>query len=291
MYRTKIVRRIAVVSCSLLALSSCTVYSERDRLQQQNDSLLVAHAQLESEINGYFETLNDISDNLDRVKQIEGIMSQPMPEGVKQDPTQSINNSINTITQIISDNNKKIAELSKKMKNSSFKISQLEKNLSMLTSENERLSAEVASFRSQLAERDQTIAAQSLSIAALNDSTTALLSQVNSANQKIDDQTEQIYTAWYVFGTTRELRAQGIIAKSGNAVRSLLKGDFNQEYFVKIDTREVTEIPLYSKRAKLLTTHPTDSYILEKQNGLYTLRITDRDAFWSVSRYLVIDID
>lgn len=277
--------------CIALAMASCTVYSERDRLQQQNDSLLVAHAQLESEINNYFETLNDISDNLDRVKQLEGIISQTPAEGVEQDPSVSINNSINTISQIISDNNQKIADLSKRYKNSRFKISQLEKSITTLTSENQRLTAQVNGMVEQLAERDQVIASQSLSLAALNDSAHALSSRMRTAEKIISTQDETLNTAWYVFGTTRELKAQGIIAKYGAVNKSLLKGEFNQDYFVKIDIREVLEIPLYSKRAKMLTTHPNDSYILEKLDGQYTLRITNPTEFWSVSRYLVIDID
>lgn len=291
MITTKTFKYVAVAAVSAFAFSSCTVYSERDKLREQNDSLRVAHAQLETEINSYFETLNDISDNLDKVKQIEGILSQPSAEGVAQNPVTDINSSIATISDIIKDNNKKIAEMSKKMKNSRFKIKQLEKNLAKLTSENEQMASQIVVLHEQLSTRDQTIASQSLAIAALNDSAAALANQISSANSKINSQTEQIYTGWYVFGTTRELKAQGIIGKSGSASRSLLKGDFNQEYFVRVDTRQVTEIPLYAKRAKILTTHPADSYLLEKVDGLYTLRITDTNTFWSVSNYLVIDID
>lgn len=280
----------AAVVASFL-LTSCTVYTERDKLREQNDSLKIAHVQLESEINSYFETLNDISDNLNKVKQIEGIITMPSSDGISQDLSLDINNSISTISDIIKDNNAKIAELTKKMKNSSVKIKQLEKNLVKLTSENERLAAEITSLQSQLLSRDQTIASQNLSIAALSDSAAVLSRKVTAATSLANEQDEQLHTAWYVFGTTRELRAQGIIGKSGLSSRSLLKGEFNQDYFVKVDTRNVTEIPLYSKKAKLLTTHPDGSYTLEKQDGLYTLTITQPQQFWSVSNYMVIDID
>ena len=291
MKSNKFIKKAAITPILALAFVSCTVYSERDRLQEQNDSLLVTQHQLESEIDNYFETLIDISNNLDRVKQLEGIISQGTNEGVDQDPTSSISDNINLISQIISENNKKIAELSKKYKNSTLRITQLEKTIAALTSDNERLTAEINSMIGQLSERDQIIASQSLSIAALNDSTYHLTNKMQSAERQLDNQDELINTAWYVFGTSRELKAQGIIAKYGTATKTLLKGEFNKDYFVKIDIRNVSEIPLYSRRAKLLTTHPADSYILEKTDGLYTLRITDTADFWSVSRYLVIDID
>jgi hypothetical protein len=48
---------------------------------------------------------------------------------------------------------------------------------------------------------------------------------------------------------------------------------------------------LYSKRAELLTTHPAGSYELVKDaKGQLTLKITNPTEFWSVSRYLVIQV-
>ena len=48
---------------------------------------------------------------------------------------------------------------------------------------------------------------------------------------------------------------------------------------------------LYSKRSELLTTHPTGSYELVKDDkGQLTLKITNPAEFWSVSRYLVIQV-
>ena len=50
-------------------------------------------------------------------------------------------------------------------------------------------------------------------------------------------------------------------------------------------------IPLYSKKVNLLSNHPANSYSLDKDaNGFYTLRITNTNAFWSSSRYLVVQV-
>ena len=67
--------------------------------------------------------------------------------------------------------------------------------------------------------------------------------------------------------------------------------DFNKDYFTQIDIRTDKEIKLYSKRAELLTTHPAGSYELVKDaKGQLTLKITNPSQFWSVSRYLVIQV-
>ena len=65
----------------------------------------------------------------------------------------------------------------------------------------------------------------------------------------------------------------------------------NLGYLTKADMRELTTINTYAKSAKLLTTHPENSYSLEKDsNKQYILTIKDAVAFWSISKYLVIQV-
>ena len=48
---------------------------------------------------------------------------------------------------------------------------------------------------------------------------------------------------------------------------------------------------MYSKSADVLTTHPAGSYALEKDDkDQLVLKITNPKDFWSVSRYLVIQV-
>jgi hypothetical protein len=71
----------------------------------------------------------------------------------------------------------------------------------------------------------------------------------------------------------------------------VLQHDFNKNYFVRIDARNTKSIPLYSSHAKILTNHPKSSYTLEKENGNFVLLIVDTDEFWSVSKYLVVEVE
>jgi hypothetical protein len=119
-----------------------------------------------------------------------------------------------------------------------------------------------------------------------------LTSDVNTLHKMTDQQQElieqqvlQLNAAWYVYGTAKELKDQNIL-KSGKVFSST---DFNKNYFTEIDVRDDKVFPLYAKHAKLLTTHPEGSYELSSdEDKQLTLSIVDVDAFWSVSRYLVI---
>ena len=94
-------------------------------------------------------------------------------------------------------------------------------------------------------------------------------------------------------GTKKELKDQKILSGSGLFKKgSVLKdGDVNKDYFTQVDIRTTKEIKLYSKDADILTTHPTGSYALEKDDkDQLTLKITNPKEFWSVSKYLVIQV-
>ena len=60
---------------------------------------------------------------------------------------------------------------------------------------------------------------------------------------------------------------------------------------LKVDIRYDKGNQVVFKSAKLLTNHPAGSYKLEKDNkGQYVLHITAPETFWSVSKYLVIQV-
>jgi hypothetical protein len=119
-----------------------------------------------------------------------------------------------------------------------------------------------------------------------------LKSETTNQKSTIQDQDATIHTAWYVFGTRSELKEQKIITSQGLFKPSrVLESDFNKNYFVRIDARKTKSIPLYSSRAKILTNHPKNSYTLEKQDGSFTLLINNTADFWSISKYLVIEVD
>ena len=90
-----------------------------------------------------------------------------------------------------------------------------------------------------------------------------------------------------MFGTKKELKEQQILVNG-----KVLQGNFNKEYFTKVDIRVDKEIKLYSRSAKMLTSHPSSSYTLQRDaNKQYVLRITDPQLFWSTSKYLVVLVD
>ena len=61
----------------------------------------------------------------------------------------------------------------------------------------------------------------------------------------------------------------------------------SKKYFTKIDISLVNQIDIVSKKASIVTTHPTSSYELSPDK----LVIKDTKEFWAASKYLVIIVD
>ena len=160
------------------------------------------------------------------------------------------------------------------------------KDISSLTQQLTEKNAELEKLRAQLAEKDVKIEQLSGTVTNLQTENAQVKQQRDETAQIARNQDAQLNTAWYVFGTSKELKAEGILSKG-----EVLQGNYNKNYFTQIDIRKVNVIPLESKSASILTNHPAGSYTLLKDSkGKYTLRITDVAQFWSVSKYLVVKV-
>lgn len=70
-----------------------------------------------------------------------------------------------------------------------------------------------------------------------------------------------------------------------------MQADFQQSYFTKADKRELRSIPTHAKKAKISTNMPAESYTIQDEGGTKVIKITDPEKFWSLSNYLVIQVD
>ena len=173
-----------------------------------------------------------------------------------------------------------------RLRDSNTASEQLRKTLENLTAQLEAKESELAVLRQELEAKDIHIAELDEQVSQLNEDVTTLKDDKARKEETISQQDKELNTAWYVFGTKRELKEQNIL-KSGE----VLQGNFNKNYFTKIDIRVDKEIKLMSRDAKLLTNHPAGSYTLERDaNKQYVLRITNPQQFWSTSKYLVVQV-
>ena len=265
-------KKLFLVACvAAFCLTGCNNGKNDSAAQNtaQADSLNGIIAQKDSEINDLMGTLNEIEEGFQQISEAEHRVSLAKDgEGVNK--KQKLKEDI----QFIADRMKQNREL----------IAKLQKTIEGLQKQLEEKDAQLQTLREELDKKDIHIAALDETVNNLNTKTNRLTAESNQKTETINAQDKQIHTAWYVFGTKKELKEQSIIQDG-----KVMTGNFNKNYFTKVDIRNLSEIKLYSKSAKLLTTHPSSSYSLVRDaNKQYTLRITNSQIFWSTSKYLVV---
>lgn len=269
------------------ALASCTNVKREKELTARNDSLTVALNEKNVALDQAMQAIADIQEDFRVINEAEGrvaIQSQGA-EGITD--AQRLKEDILFIQQKMADNRKQIEDLQKKLAAGGAETANLRKVLANLQKELEAKVVRIAALQGELASKNIRIAELDSAVVMLTGDVNALQEITDVQQGVIEQQITQLNTAWYVYGTAKELKEQNIL-KNGKVLSST---EFNKNYFTEIDVRDDKVFPLYAKHAKLLTAHPDGSYEFTKDDEkLLTFHIIDADAFWSVSRYMVIQV-
>lgn len=279
-----------ILLMAAVALSMLTACNEGvknvDSSNTTRDSLQSIIDQKDTEINDLMGSILEVQKGFDLINEAEGRVNMMKGNAENNSTASNIRENMEFIQQTLSENKRKIEELESKLKTSSINSAKLKEAIKSLTEQLTEKNSQIESLRAQLADKDVQIEELGNTVNTLKDENSQVREQKAEVEQVAHNQDVQLNTAWYVYGTKKELKEQGIL--NGGDV---LQGNYNKSYFTKIDIRKVSVIPLDSKSAELLTTHPAGSYTLLKDSkGEYTLRITDANKFWSVSKYLVVKV-
>ncbi|HCC86207.1 MAG TPA: hypothetical protein DEQ06_06425 [Porphyromonadaceae bacterium] len=268
---------------------SCTNVKESKEykeLQAERDSLLMHSASVASEAAEMMSVISEVEANFAKIREAEKYIATQSAQGgeMTQDTKQRVQENFKMINEILQRNKEQLEELNRKQSAGNKEIATLKNTINRLNEEMRESSNRLVELQEELARKDEQIA-------LLAEDVTALAQEAEQQSAIIQEQEKTLHTAYYVFGTASELKEQKIL--SGGFLRQtrVLQDTFNKDYFLKIDIREVTEIPLYAPNAKLWSTHPEGTYEFVKgDDGNLTFVITDTQRFWSLTKYLIIEV-
>lgn len=237
----------------------------------------------DSSIQSFINGFNEIQDNLDAIKDKEKIITENSKDSeTRKSKEEQIVADIQAMYDMMNKNKQRLAAMKSKLKESNNKNSELEKFITRLTADIEAKDAQINELKGAL---------EKLNVELSNLNTT-----YEEVAQESSVKTEKLNTAYYAFGTSKELIKNGVLTKEGGFIglgkSQKMKEDFNKNYFTKVDVSMLSEIPLGAKKAKLITIHPAGSYKIEGVDGkAEKLVIINAEDFWSASKYLVIVIE
>ena len=280
-------KKLTILAVCALAIVSCKNEAPKQDLMmtQLRDSLDQIISQKDAEINDMIATFGDIEEGFREITEAQSRVTLAQ-QGEGTNSAKRIKENMQFIQQTMRQNKELINKLKQQLRESTFKGDQLKKLIDSMQKQLEEKEAQLQALREELDKKDIHIADLSETVANLNTNVNQLTEETTQKSQTISAQDKELHTAWFVFGTKKELKEQRILSDG-----EVLRSNFNKEYFTKIDIRIDKEIKLYSKSAKMRTDHPSSSYTLQRDaNKQYVLRITNPDLFWSTSKYLVIEV-
>ena len=276
---------LTILSVALVAvmLSSCVESSKKyQTLLAEKESLAVETQNLENEFNSAMGIINEVENNLQAIRDAEGILLVKQ-EGSERD---QIISEIIQIKEVMAANHARLDSLSDALAKANRNNANLRAQIKKLQAQLAEKEEMIASLQAQIAEKDGQIANLNTQVSNLN-------SDLNNANNQISDlssrnmaQETEINAVYYVTGTKKELKEKGVMMNAKN----ILKSGVPTQAFTQGDKRELTSININSKKAVVLSNHPTNSYKLVPgaDKKTVTLEITDPEMFWNVTKYLVI---
>lgn len=284
-----------VMSLLIVMAVSCNVErSEKyQTLLAERDSLYTEAMAAKGGFDQALNTINEIESALESVRAQENIIMMENQEG----NTNKAVSEINAIQQTLQENRNKINDLEKQLAAQGTKSKALNQTVSRLKKQLEEKDVFIANLKEELQQSREQIATLNEQVSDLNNNINELNSNLdvmsvqNAAQQAtIENQDAMLNTVWVCIDTQQALVEKGVVSKGGLFQASeISKQGFDQSKFMKGDKRDLDIIPLECKRFKIMTSHPENSYqINDGEQDTKILQIIDKEAFWSMSNYLVV---
>lgn len=270
--------------------TSCVEQSRKYKeVVSERDSLAVQYENVHNEFDSTMSAINEIEQALDQVRAAEGIIMVENQEGNKKYALSQINALQNTLNE----NRSKIEDLEKRLKEQGSKSKALSATIARLKNEIAEKDTFINNLMAEVQAGKEQISVLNQQVTTLND-TLQTLGEQNAAQQAvIKTQEANLNSVWYLAATSKNLVELGILTKGGLfKPKKLQTENFSENnVFVHADKRTLTSIPLNTEKATIMTNHPEGSYnLVEGEDEMLTLEITNTEAFWKASNYLVIMI-
>ncbi|MDE6541440.1 MAG: hypothetical protein K2L74_05455 [Muribaculaceae bacterium] len=277
-----------------LLLGACAKedQSEQEHKQAIADASKVELQNAVADRDQLFLLVNEISQGMDQIKALENILTvNASSNGETASQRERIQADIAAIQKALQERREKLAELEKKLNSSTLTNNNLRNTIATLRGQIDSQSTEIETLKSSLNEATARIGELNTAVDSLNTEVSTVTAQKDEAEQQSVDLANELNTCYYAVGSKKELKEREIIETGFLRKTKIMEGDFDRNFFTTADKRTLTTIALHSDKAKVLTNQPEGSYVVEDQNGQKVLRITNPASFWSLSNYLVIQVD
>lgn len=280
----------ALIFVCTMSMTSCKLVSgeKYDQEVSKNDSLLVVALQQSNEIAELSNTMYSISSKLD---EINGEISLGNDDNNLVKQRERLMQQLQKVQDKISEKQAELDELQKKYSSALSSNKELNRTITRLKNDIENYTSKISSYENTVKEQTKKIESLSTDLSTTQQNLETKVKENEQQQEVIAVQDQMLNEGYYIIASKSKLKELGLVDGGVFSKARLTRGTFDVSAFTKIDIREVSEIDLNSKDAKILSSAPESSYeIIKGYDKNLKLLIKDPAAFWSQSKYLVIKI-
>jgi hypothetical protein len=255
----------------------------------------MALASRDSMIEDLLSAFDKVDANLEIIREKEGKLREYAEgEEVMGNREDRIVRDIQVINTLMAENKEEIGNLRERLRKAGINMNSLEARLNQMELANQEKTAELEDLKVQLASAETNIAGLHDTLSTKEVRIAMQEEVITGQSSVIKDQDTKLHEAYVATGSYKELKERGLVDKEGGILGIGAKKEFTANTdpgeFVTIDQREQVKIPIFSKKAELVTPHPAGSYELEEgaDGEVTSLEILNPNAFWQSSRYLIV---
>lgn len=283
---------LIVIVTGALILSSCSggdgASSTQELMEASKAELATALAEREQ----LLALVRDIALDMERIKELENILTLSGSQSIECPSRRAqVLSDINTVRQTLRQRRHQLAELEARLRQSSLFSDNLQSTIEVLRGQIDSRGREIETLHRNLTAANETIRILTGEVDSLESTMAAVSENYETARNASEQLASELNTCYYVCASKSDLKVHNILEKGFLKKTRLMQGEFDRDYFMVGDKRSLDTIIAGSKRVKVLTNHPQDSYCVVTDSGCAVIVITAPDRFWSLTNYLVVQTD
>ena len=274
---------------------SCGHSNLSKELTAERDSLIKVNQQQNEALTEITSTIAQVSVTLDSIAKHEQILYSNRDIEGRVLSRKKILENLSFFENLLTEKSKEMKAMEESLSNKDGNIRKFQIMIDYLVNEIDKKNENIRVLRRELERKNGNISILTDKLSSLKNDVLTLndtISMLQEKTETFSEQEKKINEVYYTIGTKKELIARGLLSSRGLFAKKRIDySSLDTSMFVKADMRFLKQLIIVGKEPQILTNVVSTSYTLtENGRDSYILKIIDSISFWSVSKYLIIQI-
>ena len=274
---------------------SCGHSNLSKELTAERDSLIKVNQQQNEALTEITSTIAQVSVTLDSIAKHEQILYSNRDIEGRVLSRKKILENLSFFENLLTEKSKEMKAMEESLSNKDGNIRKFQIMIDYLVNEIDKKNENIRVLRRELERKNGNISILTDKLSSLKNDVLTLndtISMLQEKTETFSEQEKKINEFYYTIGTKKDLIARGLLSSRGLFAKKRIDySSLDTSMFVKADMRFLKQLIIVGKEPQILTNVVSTSYTLtENGRDSYILKIIDSISFWSVSKYLIIQI-